>query len=465
MNYISTRGASPAVPFDQVMLSGLAPDGGLYMPESWPQLGADEVHAIATRTYPEAALQVIKRFAAPAVPLPDLYSAIIAAYGRFESREVTPLTGLGDGLHLLELFHGPTFAFKDVALQLLGKLMDWGLRRSGKRALIVGATSGDTGSAAIEALRGLKNVGVVIMHPHGRTSAIQRRQMTTVLDDNVRNIALEGNFDDCQSILKVLLGDGEFASRLNLAAVNSINWARIAPQIVYYVVAAAKLGAPEREVDFAVPTGNFGDVFAGYAAQAMGAFKGRLIVATNENDILYRTLQTGRYEPRGVVETTSPSMDIQVSSNFERLLFEAAGRDGAKVARLMADLKASGHFELTSAMRDFIAARFDAERVSSADAATQIAALSATGGPLLDPHSAIGVIAGHRRRRLGVPMVCLATAHPGKFPAAVQQATGKKAPIPARLAALETMPERYDVLPNGTQAVRAYIEAFAKDQT
>jgi len=464
VKYVSTRGAAPPVPFDQVMLSGLAPDGGLYMPESWPQLGADEVRAIATRTYPEAALQVIKPYAAPAVPLADLYSAIIAAYGRFEAPEVVPLRNLGGGLHLLELFHGPTFAFKDVALQLLGRLMEWGLKRSGKHALIVGATSGDTGSAAIEALRGLAQVGVVIMHPEGRTSAIQRRQMTTVLDRNVRNIALEGNFDDCQSILKALLGDSAFATRLNLAAVNSINWARIAPQIVYYVVAAAKLGAPGREVDFAVPTGNFGDIFAGYCAQAMGAFRGRLIVATNENDILYRALETGRYEPRGVVETTSPSMDIQVSSNFERLLFEASGRDGALVAGLMEDLKGKGHFDLTPAMRDFIAARFAAERVTAADAATQIAALSVTGGPLLDPHSAIGVVAGHRRRRPGVPMVCLATAHPGKFPDAVRQATGTPPRIPARLAALETMEERYDVLPNGTQAVRAYIEAFAKDQ-
>ena len=402
MRYISTRGASPALPFDAVMLSGLAPDGGLYMPQSWPRIDAGEMAALATRSYPEVALQVLRRFTGEAIPLADLYTAIQQAYAGFPGGRVAPLRELEPGLHLMELFHGPTFAFKDVALQLLGRLMDWGLKRSGKRALIVGATSGDTGSAAIAGLRGLAAVDVVILHPRGRTSDIQRRQMTTVLDENVRNLAVEGNFDDCQAVVKALFSDHELSQRLNLAAVNSINWARIAAQIVYYVTAAAALGAPGREIDFAVPTGNFGDIFAGYAAQRMGAVKGRLIVATNENDILKRCLDTGVYETRGVVETTSPSMDIQVSSNFERLLFEAADRDGAAVASLMDDLKTGGRFTIGGNLRAAIAERFDAERVSSAEAAAEIAAMAGAGGPVLDPHSAIGLAAAIAVRLAGI---------------------------------------------------------------
>ena len=461
MRYISTRGAAPALPFDAVMLSGLAPDGGLYMPEAWPQIAPGEMAALATRTYPEAALQVLRRFTGDAIPLPDLYGAIQQAYASFPGGRVAPLRDLGDDFHLLELFHGPTFAFKDVALQLLGRLMDWGLKRSGGRALIVGATSGDTGSAAIAGLRGLGAVDVVILHPRGRTSDIQRRQMTTVLDDNVRNLAVEGNFDDCQAIVKALFSDPDLSARLNLAAVNSINWARIAAQIVYYVTTAAALGAPAREIDFAVPTGNFGDIFAGYAAQRMGAVSGRLIVATNENDILKRALDTGRYQPQGVVETTSPSMDIQVSSNFERLLFEAAGRDGAAVAALMDDLKTAGAFTIGGNLRAAIAERFDAERVTSAEAAAGIAALAGAGGPVLDPHSAIGLAAARRRKRPGVPMVALATADAAKFPDAVQAATGKRPEIPQSLARLAALPERFDTVPAETAPVRAYIEAFA----
>lgn len=454
MRYISTRGASPARSFEDVMLSGLAPDGGLYMPESWPQITADEMAALATRTYPEVAFQVLKRFTGD-IPLPDLYSAIQGAYASFPAGRVAPLREVGEGLYVLELFHGPTFAFKDVALQLLGRLMDWGLKRSGKRALIIGATSGDTGSAAIAGLRGLESVDVVILHPKGRTSDIQRRQMTTVLDDNVRNLAVEGNFDDCQAIVKALFGDAALCARLNLAAVNSINWARIAAQIVYYVTAAASLGAPAREIDFAVPTGNFGDIFAGYAAQRMGAVSGRLIVATNENDILKRALDTGRYEPRGVMETTSPSMDIQVSSNFERLLFEAAGRDGAIVAALMDDLKTKGSFTLGGNLRAAILSRFDAERVTTSEAAAEMAL---TG---LDPHSAIGLVAARRRKREGIPMVALATAHPAKFPEAVKAATGKSPETPESLARLADLPERYDTVRADSGAIRAYIEAFA----
>ncbi len=436
------------------MLSGLAPDGGLYMPESWPQISAGEMSALATRTYPEAAFQVLQRFTGD-IPLPDLYSAIQSAYASFPQGRVAPLRDLGDGFHVLELFHGPTYAFKDVALQLLGRLMDWGLKRSGKRALIIGATSGDTGSAAIAGLRGLDAVDVVILHPKGRTSDIQRRQMTTVLDDNIRNLAVEGNFDDCQAIVKTLFGDAALCERLNLAAVNSINWARIAAQIVYYVTAAAALGAPAREIDFAVPTGNFGDIFAGYAAQRMGAVSGRLIVATNENDILKRTLDTGRYEPRGVVETTSPSMDIQVSSNFERLLFEAADRDGTAVAALMDDLKTKGSFTLGGNLRAAISARFDAERVTAAEAAAEIRASG------LDPHSAIGLVAARRRKRPGVPMVALATAHPAKFPDAVKAASGKSPETPDSLAKLAHLPERYDTVPAVADTIRTYIEAFA----
>jgi threonine synthase len=349
-----------------------------------------------------------------------------------------------------------------VALQLLGRLMDWGLESKGRRALIIGATSGDTGSAAIEGLRGLSSVDVVIMHPKGRTSPVQRRQMTTVLDENVRNIAIEGTFDDCQSIMKTLFADKAMAAHYQMASVNSVNWARIAAQVVYYVVAAAKLGAPAREIDFAVPTGNFGDIFAGYSAQMMGAFKGRLIIATNENDILARALASGRYEPRGVMETTSPSMDIQVSSNFERLLFEAAGRDGARVAALMDDLKSNGAFDLPADMLAHMRARFDAERVTVDEAAAEMRSEKSRSGMILDPHTAIGVVAARRRLRKGVPMVALATAHPAKFPAAVSAALSQQAPVQEALSRLETMPERYDVLPAEVGAVKSYIERFAR---
>ncbi len=459
MRYVSTRGASPPIAFDAAMTAGLAPDGGLYMPEAWPAFAPAELEALRGRPYADVAFATIAKFVGGAIPDPDLRAMIDAAYAGFDDARIAPLRGLEPDLHLLELFHGPTLAFKDVALQLLGRLMDWGLRREGRRATVVGATSGDTGSAAIAALAGLATVDVVILHPKGRTSDVQRRQMTTVAAPNVRNAAIEGDFDDCQALVKAMFRDEAYASRLGLAAVNSINWARIAAQAVYYVSAALALGAPDCEIDFAVPTGNFGDVFAGHVARCMGAFRGRLVVATNANDILARTLAAGAYEPRAVTPTTSPSMDIQVSSNFERLIFEALGRDGAAVAGLMDDLARDGRFVLPAAALASIREGFAAVRADEAQVAAEMARTRAEFGLIVDPHTAVGLVAARAAKREGAPMVALATAHPAKFPEAVARASGARPPVPPRLAALDSRPERYDVLANDLETVKTYVAA------
>lgn len=460
MKFVSTRGQAPALSFSDAVLTGLARDGGLYVPETWPQIAPADIESMATRDYPSIAAAVLRAFIDEEFDAePERYEQMIAeAYGTFRHPSVAPLVEIGPGHYILELFHGPTLAFKDVAMQLLARLTDDILNRRGERATIVGATSGDTGSAAIEAFRGRDNVDIFIMHPRDRTSEVQRRQMTTVLDDNVHNVAIEGTFDDCQDLLKGLFNNLGFRDEVKLTGVNSINWGRIVPQVVYYFKAAAALGAPHREVSFTVPTGNFGDIFAGYVAKRMGLPIRRLNIATNENDILRRALETGRYETAGVKQTVSPSMDIQVSSNFERLLFEAMGRDGAAVSALMQSLKQSGAFTIPPAALAAINADFGAATTDETQTGAEIAQTLSESGYLLDPHTAVGASVVRRHNADPTPMVTLSTAHPAKFPAAVKAATGIEPALPLWLADLYERPERCDVLANDQSAVEAYIK-------
>ncbi|HVW94321.1 MAG TPA: threonine synthase [Devosia sp.] len=457
MRFVSTRGQAPALGFSDAVLAGLARDGGLYVPEIWPTLDARTIQGFATAPYTAIAEAVMTPFLGDELAPGIVGEMIEEAYAGFRHPSVTPLVELGPGLHLLELFHGPTLAFKDVAMQFLARLMDRILAQRGQRATIVGATSGDTGSAAIEAFRGRENIDIFILHPEGRTSEVQRRQMTTVLDANVHNIALRGTFDDCQNVVKALFNDHAFRDEVKLSGVNSINWGRIVAQIVYYFKAAAELGAPHRQVDFAVPTGNFGDIFAGYAARRMGLDIGRLVIATNANDILARTLATGRYETDTVTPTISPSMDIQVSSNFERLLFEATGRDGATVRSLMASLGQSGAFTLPPSALEAIRGGFAAGRTDEAATAATIRDVHAEAGYLLDPHSAVGVAQAKALARPDIPMIALATAHPAKFPAAVKAASGVEPALPLWLADLYGRAERFEVLDNDARGVEAFI--------
>jgi threonine synthase len=457
MKYISSRGEAPILGFCEAMLAGLARDGGLYLPETWPQMTPAEIRGIAGLPFHEAALRVLSPFVGDEIEAATFAGLLADAYAGFRHAAVAPLVQTGPNSFILELFHGPTLAFKDIAMQLLGRIMDHVLSQRGRRATIVGATSGDTGSAAIEAFRGRANVDIFILYPHGRVSPVQQRQMTTVADANVHALAVEGTFDDCQALVKAMFNDHGFRDRLMLSGVNSINWARIMAQIVYYFAAAANLGAPERQVSFCVPTGNFGDIFAGYAAKRMGLPVDRLIIATNENDILARTIATGRYETHKVTATTSPSMDIQVSSNFERLLFEASGRDPGQVRRLMDGLTQSGAFTLPAAMHAEIRKDFDAGKASQAEVASTIRALREGNGYLADPHTAVGLhVAGHFA--LKSPTVTLATAHPAKFPAAVKAASGEEPQLPQWLGNLMQRPERFEVVANDLGAVEALIE-------
>jgi len=462
MRFVSTRGEAPVLGFSDAVLSGLATDGGLYLPETWPQIPADEIASFAGKPYAEVAFAIISRFTDGEIAPDRLKALIDAAYKTFRHPSVTPLVEIAPNRFVLELFHGPTLAFKDVAMQFLSRLMDLILGERHTRATIVGATSGDTGSAAIEAFRGRDTTDIFILHPDGRTSEVQRRQMTTVLDGNVHNIALEGTFDDCQAIVKGLFRAGPFRDELKLSGVNSINWGRIVAQIVYYFTAAVSLGAPHRPVTFVVPTGNFGDIFAGYAAKRMGLPVANLVIATNSNDILARTLETGAYETGGVVPTISPSMDIQVSSNFERLLFESLGRDAVALKRLMNGLTQSGHFTLPPKASATIRESFAAGRASEAQTSATIAATWKSSGYLLDPHTAVGVSVADRLELSGAPVVLLATAHPAKFPAAVKAATGIEPPLPPWLSDLYDRPERYDILANDQGAVESYIRARSR---
>ena len=467
MRYISTRGEAPALNFTETALAGLATDGGLYLPESYPQLHASTIAGLAGRTYAEAAETIISPFVGDAIPRENLSAMIADAYRTFRHPAVTPLAQLSDNLFLLELFHGPTLAFKDVAMQLLGRLMNHALKARGKRATVVGATSGDTGAAAIEAFRGLDQVDVFILYPHGRVSDVQRRQMTTVADSNIHAIALEGTFDDAQAILKGLFRDVRFRDDVGLTGVNSINWARVVAQIVYYFTSAVALGAPHRPVSFTVPTGNFGDILAGYVAKKMGLPIERLVIATNENDILARTLATGRYEVRGVKATQSPSMDIQVSSNFERLLFDAHGRDAAAVRNLMARLDQAKAFDIEAGPLAAIRADFDAASVSEQETAEEIARVYKASEYILDPHSAVGVAAGFRAlaKHAHTPVIVAGTAHPAKFPAAIKAATSVHPPLPPHLADIMQRKERFDVVANDIGAVEKFIRARARALT
>lgn len=462
MEYVSTRGEAPALGFSDTVLAGLARDGGLYVPQEWPQFSAQEVRAMRGLPYPDIAIRVLTPFLGGEIPSAAFEALVREAYATFRHEAVCPLVQLGPNRFVLELFHGPTLAFKDVAMQLLARLMDWSLKKRASRVIIVGATSGDTGGAAIDAFKGSRNATTVILHPHGRVSDVQRRQMTTVMSPAIHNIAIEGNFDDCQAIVKALFNDLKFRDSVNLAGVNSINWARIMAQVVYYVSSAVALGAPDRRVSFCVPTGNFGDIFAGYTAKRMGLPIDRLIIATNLNDILDRTLKTGRYEMRGVKPSSSPSMDIQVSSNFERLLHEAYGRDAAAIRGLMAGLSQSGAFSIGQRELAAIRGEFDSFAANEAETAETIARTLKATGELLDPHSATGFAAALRAKASNSAMITLATAHPAKFPDAVEKASGVRPHLPQRLSHLLNAKERFTMLPNSATAVREFILALDK---
>jgi threonine synthase len=463
MRYISTRGEAPAIGFLDAVLAGLAPDGGLYVPEVWPLLTGDEIADFAGRPYPEVCAAILARFAGDAVPHVDLLEMAHEAYAGFTRSAVTPLRQLSPSTWLLELFHGPTLAFKDVAMQLLARLYEHALTAKGQTLTVVCATSGDTGGAAVEALGGLKSVRLVVLFPDGKISEVQRRFMTTSARDNVRCVAVDGTFDDCQAILKSLFQAQGFPQAVNLAAVNSINWARIAAQTVYYFTAAVALGAPQRPVSFAVPTGNFGDAFAGFAAQRMGLPIERIIVATNSNDIVARAIETGRYARGPVAQTQSPAMDIQVSSNFERLYFEAVEREGLETSRAMRAFAESGVIEIPPKALGSIRELFVGVGVSEAETAKTMVRAFHESGELIDPHTAVAVAAASRigSKRRQTPLVVLSTAHPAKFPEAVRAAAGVDVTLPNSVRGLVKKPERIDRLPADLETIKAYVRDFA----
>jgi len=457
MKYISTRGQSPALRFEDTMLTGLAPDGGLYVPESVPQMSADEIAALAGLSYEESAFRVVRPFVGETFTDEEFRAIIARAYSVFGHAARAPMVQLAPDHFLLELFHGPTLAFKDFAMQLIGQLFQAALARRGERVTIVGATSGDTGSAAIEAFKGLDNVDVFILFPHGRVSEVQRRQMTTPFESNVHALAVEGDFDDCQAALKEMFADIAFRDHVGLAAVNSINWARVLAQVVYYFTSAVSLGAPLRKVDFTVPTGNFGDIFAGYIAKRMGLPVGRLVVATNQNDILHRCLTGQGYRKGPTHPSISPSMDIQVSSNFERALFDAYGRDGRAVAQLMDELKGGG-FDVSQGAMEYLGDNFTSGRASEEETLETIRRTFEQTGELICPHTAVGVKVAEDLRDPATPMITLSTAHPAKFPEAVERATGQYPPLPTTMSDLYERPERVTRIANDLAAIKEFIK-------
>lgn len=457
MEYISTRGQAPRLSFDDVVLTGLARDGGLYVPARWPELSANEIEALAGLPYPELAARVMAPFVAGSLLEDEFEELCRQAYARFDHAAVAPLRQLDSRLWLMELFHGPTLAFKDIALQLLGLLFERILEARDEQVTIVGATSGDTGSAAIEACRGRERITIFMLHPKGRVSEVQRRQMTGVAEPNVHNLAIAGSFDDCQDLVKALFNDQPFRNRLNLSAVNSINWARVMAQIVYYFAAATALGAPGRAVSFAVPSGNFGNVYAGYGAALMGLPIERLIVGSNRNDILTRFFESGAMAMETVVPTLSPSMDIQVSSNFERLLFDLLERDGTAVDEIMTAFRRERRFQVTPAQHAAARERFAAYRRDDEETLREIGKVLRESGTLLDPHSAVGVAAARAKGPDHGPVVALATAHPAKFPDAVEKASGIRPALPPKLGDLYEREEHFITLPNDLAAVRRAI--------
>ncbi|UTW46221.1 threonine synthase [bacterium SCSIO 12696] len=459
MKYISTRGQAPALSFEEAVLTGLATDGGLYVPESIPQFSREQIAAWAGLPYNELAFEVIKPFVDGEVDDAKLKDIIDRSYQTFRHNAVAPLVQLESNLWVMELFHGPTLAFKDFALQFLGNLFDHFLEKRGQKVVVMGATSGDTGSAAIEGCKRCNNIDIFILHPHNRVSDVQRRQMTSILEPNVHNIALEGNFDDCQNMVKASFADQSFLPEgRQLAAVNSINWARIMAQVVYYFHAALALGGPHRAVSFSVPTGNFGDIFAGYIAKQMGLPIEQLVVATNANDVLHRCISNNDFSKQPLIHSLSPSMDIMISSNFERLLFDLYNRDGGAIRQLMADFNNGNasleESALASARQLFSSYRCDDERMVEV-----IAQEYDQSDYLLDPHTATGVDAARAcRRNAEVPMVCLSTAHPAKFPEAVRKAGyPQDPPLPHHMADLFEREERYTVKPNDLGTIQNFV--------
>ena len=467
MLYFSTRGRAPAASFDAVLLAGLAPDGGLYMPESWPSPIKGPITDLAGEPFAKVAARVLEPYVTPWLGADELAEMAARAFSSFGRADVAPLVELSDDGWLLELFHGPTLAFKDVAMQMLGVMFDRALAEKNRRATIIGATSGDTGGAAIEAFKGREQVDVFILHPKGKVSEVQRRMMTSTPDENVHNIAVEGTFDDCQRIVKSLFSDAPFAEKVSLSGVNSINWARLAVQTVYYFTALADLAGRTgaKEASFCVPTGNFGDAFAGYAALKMGAPIRRLAIAVNRNDILHRAIETGAYAPKAAAPTTSPSMDIQVASNFERILFEASGRNADAVSALMKELDEEGGYEIPPDWLAEIRKTFVSARVDEAEDRDTIARVWREHEMLIDPHTAVGVAAAAKLRaegRLEGPVITLATAHPAKFPEAVKAASGQWPGLPAHLSDLYDLPERMIDAPAEVAAVREIIGQNAR---
>ena len=455
MRYISTRGTAPILSFGEAMMTGLARDGGLYVPEVVPTFTEAEIAAMAGQSYEDIAFAVMRPYLGDTFGDDEFRRLIVKAYAGFGHAARAPLVQLGANHFLLELFHGPTLAFKDFAMQLIGQMMQAALAKTGQRITIVGATSGDTGSAAMEAFRGLSNVDLFILYPHGRVSEVQRRQMTTPSEANVHALAMDGDFDDAQARVKDMFNDFAFRDGVRLAGVNSINWARVLAQVVYYFSAAVSLGAPHRSVSFTVPTGNFGDIFAGYIARKMGLPIERLVIATNHNVILHRALTTGNYLKDGVRASISPSMDIQVSSNFERALFDAYGRDGQAVTALLGELGAGG-FHISQGALEYLRSTFASGRCSEDETSATIKTFYATTGEVLCPHSAVGVhVAGAHQS--ATPMITLATAHPAKFPDAVEAAMGIRPPLPTRMADLYTRPERLTRVPNDLGALQSLI--------
>lgn len=461
MRYISTRGHAEPRDFADVLLSGLAEDGGLFVPETWPHFSPADWRAMRGLSYPALAARIMQPFVGTAIPFQTVSKICHDAYAAFGHPAIVPLVQLGNSLFVQELFHGPTLAFKDMAMQVLGRLFDHVLTERNARVTIVGATSGDTGSAAIEACANRDRVDILILHPHERTSLVQRRQMTTVLAPNVANVALQGTFDDCQDMVKAMFADAPFRAEMHLSAVNSINWARIAAQIPYYVSAALDLGAPDREVAFSVPTGNFGNVLAAWAARRMGLPVARLIVGSNRNDILTRFLKSNDMSIASVEPSLSPSMDIQVSSNFERLLYELLGRDPAATAAMMRDFRQSGRMNVPDTAWHRTRQLFHGFRLGDEETKAEIRALYEATGYLADPHTIIGIAAARSDPpHPAVPVVAEATAHPAKFPDAIEAATGLRPPLPARMADLYEREERFTILPNDLAAVQAQVRAL-----
>ncbi len=463
MNYVSTRGEAPLLGFEDVLLTGLARDGGLYLPQTWPTLTPEQIASLAGKPFAEVAVEVIHPFVGDSITRTELARMTTEAYASFDHPAVTPMVQVAPNRSILELFHGPTLAFKDVAMLLLAQLMDRALAKRRRRATIIGATSGDTGGAAIEAFRGSERVDVVILFPQGRVSDVQRRMMTVPTDANVHAVAVKGTFDDCQALVKGMFNDHAFRDRLSLSGVNSINWARIAGQLTYYFAAAVALGAPYRPVSFAVPTGNFGDIFAAYAAKRMGLPIEQLVIASNVNDILPRALKSGSYEMRDVVATSSPSMDIQISSNFERYLFEASGRDAGLIREKMNTLAQSRRFELGS-LRETFERDFAAAAANENDIADAIRRMRSECGYLVDPHTACGIVAADQALGSGgaTPQVVLSTAHPAKFPDAIEAITGERPPLPERFATLLTARERITSIGNDLEAAKGRVEELTR---